>query len=175
MRGLVSCVRHLEAGWRLPLACVVAGTTACAQTSAPAATKELGKPQPERERVPVEIAAETGSAHFSAEIADDPGERAAGLMWRTSMKDEEAMIFLFPSEAPRSFWMKNTLISLDMIFITSNKTILGVVEQATPQTESPRGVPGESQYVLEINGGLAKKVGIKAGQSVSFYAPIPSR
>ncbi len=123
----------------------------------------------------MEIAAESGPARFSAEIADTPDERALGMMWRTSMKDDDGMIFLFPSSRPLSFWMKNTLISLDMVFIKGDKTVLGVVEDAMPRTESRRSVPGDSQFVLEVKGGTAKRLGIRSGQQVDFYAPLPSR
>jgi uncharacterized membrane protein (UPF0127 family) len=71
--------------------------------------------------------------------------------------------------------MRNTLISLDMIFIRADRTVLGVVERATPRTDAPRAVPGPSQFVLEVNAGLAREKGIEAGQAVTFLAPVPSR
>lgn len=85
------------------------------------------------------------------------------------------MLFLFPSERPLSFWMKNTLIPLDMVFIRADKTVLGIVENAEPMTETSRFVPGNSQFVLEIGGGLAAKLGIQSGQSVAFEAAVPAR
>jgi uncharacterized membrane protein (UPF0127 family) len=78
------------------------------------------------------------------------------------------MIFLFPAESQQTFWMKNTPIPLDMIFINRDRKIVGIVEQATPFTLDPRSVNGDSQYVLEINGGLAKKYGFAKGDSVRF-------
>ncbi len=125
--------------------------------------------------IPVTVASNTGEVIFTAEVADDPGERQKGLMFRESLTDTAAMVFLFATEQPRTFWMKNTLIPLDMIFIRADRTILGVVANATPRTLTPRGVPGASQFVLEIRGGLAAELGIEAGQEVKFYAPIPSR
>ncbi|MCC7385714.1 MAG: DUF192 domain-containing protein, partial [Deltaproteobacteria bacterium] len=127
------------------------------------------------ERIPVTVSAENGQVVFRAEIADTPEERARGLMYRTELRDDEGMLFLFTQEGPLSFWMKNTLIPLDMVFITSDHTILGIVENATPKTETSRNVPGLSQFVLEINGGLSQRLGLKAGQKVSFYAPTPPR
>jgi uncharacterized membrane protein (UPF0127 family) len=85
------------------------------------------------------------------------------------------MLFLFPDEAPRSFWMRNTLIPLDIIFVRQDRTILGIVENAEPKTDTSRAVEGASQFVLEINGGLSQKLGIAAGQTVTFMAPIPAR
>ena len=78
------------------------------------------------------------------------------------------MIFLFPSEEQQSFWMKNTPIPLDMIFINSGRKIVGIVEQTTPFSLDSRSVPAPSQFVLEINGGLAKRHGIGPGDMVRF-------
>ena len=78
------------------------------------------------------------------------------------------MIFIFPVESEQSFWMKNTPIPLDMIFINRDRKIVGIVEQATPFSLDPRSVGAPSQYVLEIGGGLAKRNGIEAGDGVRF-------
>lgn len=125
-------------------------------------------------RIPVTIATDTGPVTIQAELADTPDERSLGLMFRTSMQDEHGMLFLFPDEEQQSFWMKNTLIPLDMIFIRADRTILGIVENATPKTLTPRNVPGDSQFVLEVNAGVSAKRGFRAGQKVDFYAPLPS-
>ncbi len=125
-------------------------------------------------RIPVSISASSGEVIFQSEIADTPAERQKGLMFREHMGEQEGMVFLFPDEAPRAFWMHNTLIPLDMVFIRADRTVLGVVENAEPKTDTSRSVPGSSQFVLEINGGTAKRVGIAEGQKVTFMAPIPS-
>ncbi|MEO1336362.1 MAG: DUF192 domain-containing protein [Myxococcota bacterium] len=126
-------------------------------------------------RVPVTIETEQGPMTFRAELADSPDERTQGLMFRESLSDAHGMLFLFPVEQQLSFWMKNTLIPLDIIFIREDRTILGIVENAEPRTMTSRMIPGRSQFVLEINGGLAAKKGIQAGQKVTFLAPIPTR
>jgi uncharacterized protein len=126
-------------------------------------------------RIPVTIDTEKGPLVIQAEVADDEDERRRGLMFRATMGADQGMLFLFPTEEQLSFWMRNTLIPLDMIFIRSDKTILGVVENAEPKTETPRRVAGTSQFVLEVNGGVAAAQGIKAGQTVSFYAPTPAK
>jgi uncharacterized membrane protein (UPF0127 family) len=105
---------------------------------------------------------------FQVEVADTPGKREMGLMYRTELADDHGMIFLFPSASQQSFWMKNTPRSLDMIFIGSDRKIVGVVEQATPFSLDPRSVDGKSQFVFEINGGLSKRHGFKPGDSVQF-------
>jgi len=126
-------------------------------------------------RIPVTVASSSGEITFQAEIADTPSERNAGLMFREHMGEREGMLFLFSNEAPRSFWMHNTLIPLDMIFVRADRTILGIVENAEPKTDTSRSVEGASQFVLEINGGLSKTLGIQSGQAMTFMAPIPSR
>ncbi len=146
----------------------LAGLAACSNGSTPT-------PPPEPFRIPVVIETAAGDQSFMAEVADDPAEREKGLMFRESMNDEHGMIFLFPMSKQQSFWMKNTLIPLDIIFIREDQTILGISENAEPKTTSPRRVPGLSQFVLELNGGLSKTLGIEAGQKVRFTAPIPER
>ena len=146
--------------------------TALAACSASTAPTDAGG---DAVRVPVTVAAARGDVTFQAELADTPDERTKGLMFREHMDEAHGMLFLFPSEQPRSFWMKNTLIPLDMIFIKADRTILGVVAEAEPETTVSRSVPGASQFVLEINGGRAAELGIEAGQEVRFVVPLPSR
>jgi len=105
---------------------------------------------------------------FHVEIADTPAKRELGLQYRKELATERGMIFLFPAESQQTFWMKNTPLPLDMIFINRERKIVGIVEQAVPFTLEPRSVNGPSQYVLEINGGLSKHHGIKAGDTVRF-------
>jgi len=78
------------------------------------------------------------------------------------------MLFLYQNEDIRHFWMRNTLIPLDMIFISADLRVVGIVENAEPQTETIRQVPQPSQYVLEVNGGYAAAHGIAAGTPVEF-------
>jgi uncharacterized membrane protein (UPF0127 family) len=151
-------------------------TLACCTTQKAAPLADAGSQAgaPAADRIPVAIDVDGKQVVFQSEVADEPAERQRGLMFREHMADDQGMIFLFSEEEQQSFWMKNTLIPLDMIFIRADRTILGVVEDATPQTTTPRAVPGASQFVLEINGGVARRLGIRAGQRVSFYAPTPS-
>jgi uncharacterized membrane protein (UPF0127 family) len=103
---------------------------------------------------------------FQVEIADTPAKRELGLQYRHELPADHGMIFLFPGQSEHSFWMKNTPIALDMIFIGSDRKIVGIVEQAAPFSLDARSVPGASQYVLEINGGLSRRYGFKPGDSV---------
>lgn len=109
------------------------------------------------------------------EIADDEEERRRGLMFRTQLDASAGMLFLFERPQQLSFWMRNTEIPLDMIFIEPSFRILGVVENAEPRTDTSRSVPGDSQYVLEVNAGFSRNHGIGPGTMVRFegFSPAP--
>lgn len=109
-----------------------------------------------------------GSVIFHVEVADTPTKRALGLQYRKELGSDRGMIFLFPAEALQSFWMKNTPLPLDMIFINAERKIVGIVEQTTPFSLDSRSVSAPSQFVLEINGGLVKRHGVRPGDSVRF-------
>jgi uncharacterized membrane protein (UPF0127 family) len=97
-----------------------------------------------------------------------------GLMDRQSLDADKGMLFVFPTSEHQEFWMKNTFIPLDMVFIESNRRVLGVVRNATPMTEDPRGVEGESQYVLEVNAGFTARHFIDRGTQCEFVGVGPS-
>jgi uncharacterized membrane protein (UPF0127 family) len=108
-----------------------------------------------------------GAAHaVDAEVAATPEARTRGLMWRRALADGAGMLFIFPQEEPLNFWMKNTLISLDMIFLSADRTIVGVVERATPLTLTPRGPDVDARYVLEVPGGWVARTGLRPGLKV---------
>ncbi len=108
---------------------------------------------------------------LNVEVASQPKEQQMGLMFRERMADDAGMLFVFPFQRHQSFWMRNTLIPLDLFFIDSNWKVVGVVENAEPLTEGPREVDGDSQYVLEVNAGFAKKHGFGAGTKVRYMPP----
>ena len=117
----------------------------------------------------VTITTQDGRAvSFAVEIADTPSKREMGLQYRRDLAADRGMIFLFPAQSQQSFWMKNTPLPLDMIFINRERKIAGIVEQTVPFSLDSRSVGAPSQFVLEINGGLSKRHGIKAGDSVRF-------
>lgn len=112
----------------------------------------------------VEIKLTNGNtARFSVEVADDPATRAKGLMFRDSMPSSAGMIFFYETPQHAVFWMKNTLIPLDMIFADSTGLVKYVHANAIPHDET--GIDGGTEIlsILEINGGMAKKLGITAG------------
>ena len=115
-----------------------------------------------------------GQAQFRLEIADDEEERAQGLMNRDHLAHAAGMLFVYPSERPVAFWMRNTLIPLDMIFIDASGAVVGVHENAVPHDETPIPSGASVRFVLEINGGLARKIGIVPGAILSHPAIDPS-
>ena len=100
------------------------------------------------------------------EIADNDYERQLGLMNRESMKEMQGMLFIFPVERYQSFWMLNTLFSLDMLFINSNKEIVTIHKNTTPLSEQSYPSSEPAQYVLEVNGGFCDRHNISLGDKV---------
>ena len=111
-----------------------------------------------------------GKARFTVEIADDTSERATGLMFREKMPAGSGMLFVYPGTQPVSFWMKNTLIPLDMAFIDETGRVAGVHANAVPGDLTAIPGPGPVRMVLEINGGLAARIGIAEGAELRHPA-----
>ncbi|MCO6431864.1 MAG: DUF192 domain-containing protein [Deltaproteobacteria bacterium] len=107
------------------------------------------------------------------EKAITAGERSKGLMFRKSMDDSEGMIFIYPNEMVQSFWMKNTFIPLDMIFIDRNFKVVGVIAEVPPMTTEFRKVDKPSKYVVELVAGKAAREGIKVGSTLKFRGDMP--
>lgn len=150
---------------------LVLASWACAIVSLPACKSDGQKAAPaSAPATAARVSIDTGERKlvFRVEVASTPEEHARGLMYRTSLAADAGMVFVFAEPQIQTFWMKNTLIPLDMIFIGTDRRIVGVVENAAPETTVGRRVDAPSQYVLEIGGGLAGQLGIRAGQSVDF-------
>ena len=107
-------------------------------------------------------------ATVAVEVASTGPQRELGLMYRKHLDDNAGMIFVFPDAAPRNFWMHNTPIPLDMIFADANGVVTGIVANAEPFSDKLLGVEGNSEYVLEVNGGFCAKNGIKPGDRMDF-------
>lgn len=116
-----------------------------------------------------------GTPDFSLEIAATEGARRKGLMFRKAgeLGEEAGMIFIYPKSSVYSFWMKNTYIPLDMIFINEALEVVGVAENVPPLTLESRKVDALSRYIIELNGGIASKYGIKKGAKVKFLDELP--
>ena len=116
----------------------------------------------------LQIVTSSGTHDFHIEIAKDDASRAQGLMNRPFLPADRGMLFEFDREAPVSFWMKNTYIPLDMIFISRAGVVTNIVEKAEPLSERviPSGPP--CMAVLEVNGGAAASIGLKVGDTVRY-------
>lgn len=114
----------------------------------------------------VELRGTPRPVRFSVELADDAGERAQGLMFRDRMASSAGMLFVYDRPQHAVFWMKNTLIPLDMIFADATGLVTHVHSGAIPHDETPIDGGQGVQYVLEINGGLATALGIAPGQAL---------
>lgn len=137
-------------------------------------TETYDGPLPDRGALVVRDA--FGGAHqLSVEIADSSPLRTRGLMWRSELADGTGMLFIFPAEVVQSFWMRNTLIPLDMLFIDRRMRVVGVVQWAEPQTLTSRTVGKPSLYVLEVPGGWASRNGVRAGSTVELEGALKSR
>ncbi len=114
----------------------------------------------------VDIRGDFGTIGFRVELAVTPAEQTRGLMFREEMARLAGMLFIYPEAQETAFWMRNTLIPLDMIFIEADGRILKIHENAIPGDETPIRSDGPSIAVLEINGGLAREFGIEVGDEV---------
>ncbi len=114
----------------------------------------------------IEVLAGQGSRTFSIEIADDPDEQARGLMFRPALPADAGMLFIFDPPRPANFWMRNTMIPLDMIFIDDTGRVESVAERTDPYSERVSSSQGDVRAVLEINGGLSRALGIGPGDQV---------
>ena len=115
---------------------------------------------------PLQVQTASGAKKFWVEIADDDAERTEGLMFRERLAGDHGMLFDFGQPQPAAFWMKNTLVPLDIIFIGADGRIRNVGANAKPLDESPVPSAGPVRYVLELNAGKAAELGIKPGDKV---------
>jgi len=113
-----------------------------------------------------------GGRHaVEVEVAANHASVTRGLMWRTSLPDGQGMLFVFPGEEEHSFWMRNTLIPLDMLFLAEDGTLVGIVPHADPLTETSRTVGRPSHYVLEVPGGWCERAGVRTGSRAEIELP----
>lgn len=114
----------------------------------------------------VEIRGPGGRASIRVEVADDVGERAQGLMFVEKMPQMSGMLFVYEVQQPVAFWMKNTLIPLDMIFFDETGKVINVHANARPHDLTPIPSAGPARFVLELNGGMAKRLKIDVGSEM---------
>jgi uncharacterized membrane protein (UPF0127 family) len=131
------------------IASVLAGSTACATG---------------------ESFVELKGQRYSVEIADDREEQAMGLMFRDSMPPDHGMLFIFRNESPRSFWMKNTRIPLDIMYFSSSLELINVAKAVPCRVQQcpPYPSEGPAMYVLELNAGTASELGLVPGDVMTL-------
>jgi uncharacterized membrane protein (UPF0127 family) len=116
-----------------------------------------------------EPSVELKGQRFQIEVADTEAARERGLMFRDSMPADHGMLFLFERPAEQSFWMKNTHIPLDILYFDQNYKLVSVQQRVPPCRSDPCAVypsMGMAQYVLELNAGVADKLGVKPGDAL---------
>ena len=105
---------------------------------------------------------------IDVEIADDPGEIALGLMYREKLDPLQGMLFIFPEEAPRSFWMRNTILPLDMIFTDDEGKIVTIHEHTVPFSQESYVSTIPARYVVEVNAGFCNSHDIRTGDKIEW-------
>lgn len=136
-------------------------------TGASAASAQTVHPESGLEIVPVTISTDQGEHRFAAEVAATQEEQARGLMFRTHLGPDEAMIFPRQGDVA-SFWMKNTPLPLDIIFIGRDRKIINIAAETTPYSLDSVSALGPTSAVLEIPGGRAAELGIEPGDTVEW-------
>ena len=115
------------------------------------------------------------TASFYLDVADDAGERTKGVMYLKpgDIKENGGMIFVYPDEVGRGHWMRNTYISLDMLFVNKDRRVVGIISDVPILNDEPRRVETPSTYVVELLAGMARKHDIRVGDELKFSgAPL---
>ncbi len=147
---------------RAAVACLVLGLMMAFSVGGAAARAEAALQR-------LEFVTESGPHVFQIELADSPEERAKGLMYRRAMPQDHGMLFDFHTETPIMMWMKNTYIPLDMIFVSRKGLVTRIASDTTPMSEAVID-GGEAYAVIELNAGVARKIGLKPGDAVRHPA-----
>jgi uncharacterized protein len=114
----------------------------------------------------VVVETRTGAHRFMVEIADEPEERARGLMFRETLADDAGMLFDMGVTAPAGFWMRNTLVSLDIIFIGDDGRVVSIAERTVPLSEEVLRSAGPVRFVLELVAGMSDRIGLEPGDRI---------
>ena len=152
----------------LALILLIFVTLACQDSKT---TADLGSTEPQfRKDAELTLQRPDGTvlAAYDIEVADDEYSRQTGLMYRSKLGEREAMLFSFPEAAMQGFYMKSTLIPLDLIFLDEDKRVVSFAENARPLDESPISSRVPAMYVLEVNGGQAQSLNLDIGDVAVF-------
>ncbi|TAJ73333.1 MAG: DUF192 domain-containing protein [Phenylobacterium sp.] len=119
---------------------------------------------------PLQVRTDKGVSSFQVEIADSEMEREYGLMCRRSLSADRGMLFLFPKATPQMFWMRNTLIPLDIVYIGADGRVVSISRNVQPLDESGAPSAGPAKFVLELAAGRAAQIGLLPGDRVLHRA-----
>jgi uncharacterized membrane protein (UPF0127 family) len=120
--------------------------------------------------LPIETA--SGLHRYRVEVAETPEQQARGMMFRKSMARDSGMLFPMVPPRPAAFWMRNTYVSLDIIFLSPDERVLNIAAQVPPLTDTTRPSAGVTGAVLELKGGEAARIGLKPGDRVRWKAAL---
>ena len=148
----------------MPIAASLAASGLALSAVASPAVAEEQAAQAQLERL--EIITATGAHAFAVEVARSERERAHGLMFRRSLPQDHGMLFLFESERPIAMWMKNTYVSLDMVFVSRNGRVTSIARDAVPLSERVIPSGGPVYAVIELAAGQADAIGLSVGDRV---------
>ncbi len=143
----------------------------CAVPLAPAVALEIGTAQPQLRQVPLTLETATGRHRYAVEVAATAEQQQRGMMFRARMARDRGMLFPFDPPRAASFWMENTILPLDLVFIGADGRVLNVAADAVPYSRAFIDSAGEAAAVLELNAGEAAKIGLKAGDRVRYKLP----
>ncbi len=112
-----------------------------------------------------------GAPSVDVEVVATEELRSRGLMYRRELGENRGMLFVFDDESPRAFWMRNTCLPLDMVFVAADGFVVSVLENVPTMNDDPREGRCAAKYVLEVNAGYCRRHGIKAGQTLAIEVP----
>ena len=167
-------VRKKPMNWKqyamIALLAVAIGAWIFSQLPRGANTTEVQEPPFLKEGTLSFVNGNTGSTikNIDIELADDDAQRAQGLMYRKSMRDDQGMLFIMERNEQQGFWMKNTYISLDIIYVGADSTIVDIYKNAKPLSTQSMPSRGLAKYVVEVNGGWTTKNGVAKGDKINF-------
>lgn len=135
-----------------------------------AVVPEIGVPQSLPLR-PLTVETRNGEMLLRVQVADTDATRQTGLMFRRAMPETEGMLFIFQRTQPLAFWMKNTVLPLDILFVADDGRVMNIARGTTPFSLAPIPSDGPARAVLELNAGASARLGIEVGDSIR-YAPL---
>lgn len=137
----------------------------------PAAALQSGTAQAQLPRIELVLETRSGAHRYATEVAATTDQQAMGLMFRTRMAASEAMLFPFVPPRPASFWMENTVLPLDLVFIDTSSRVQNIAADAKPYSRDLIPSAGVVQAVLELNAGEAARIGLRPGDRVRYRLP----